>query len=1203
MNPLGYQPISSQPAHVSSQPAVGSTQTGAPASVQAQASHALGNLPNTRDASSDEMDREEGEVSEKNGDSYSGQYDGQNFSRSPVPHVTEYEGTYGADRTSRDLNGLETGRDSSKSHPSSTSQPYETSRRHSTGMADVGASSDTSQSRRDASESPYNPPMSIEPLDDHVQRTSDKASQQAAESQTGSNSVDNKDGRPSYLAGKTPAQMRVLAQGALLGLAPHNIRYKELVAEDISPTILRQLYEEIGIKVSPTDSKATTEVVTSSTAAPSQAANGDSGPGNGQVDPVKSQKETVSPAQPPQTQNATSTTTTTKAPEVTGKEAVPGLARGPDAQTDTTKPLERKEVIARMLAAKANKTSNPPSTAKTEHPSIAANKVAEAPARTAPSAETQVKEKNKAQTELARQRMEQLKRQGLPKSQQRPQAEVASQSASHQGPSHGQVSHSSGQASVTLTLQHPLPERPPDPQPAPTAVPTARIPGLFMTHSEPSDAAKSRPQGTVADSVSTEAKTMPRKRPRASDFDEPVATSKKPLLPEDRLVIDISEDESMHGEDEEGSKTVAETTSGNVASSQAATPRPLPPTDFSQRKVTGPLQQRSSVSQTPPRLADQESLRLKDLEIQAMRRRIAEYEQRKKAKLAASRTQSPGSSNAPSATSLPGNNAEAQPVSKEAPAAPVTNAETQLANQRTVPKDSRPSSLHRSPSVQSLASMDSAQLEIIRQKILRKQEIESGLPALDAELSKSEAKLAECKREEERLLAEIAKGREGKKQLIDELESLGAETEGLTLEALQAAKNEAEQRERSEAARVSASDQPEGLPESSDAPVTDKPISKPTADEEPPATVSPQGLDSEQQPSSDTVAVAEMPQGALNASAVTPSNEDDMRVAVERENTGSVSSGSSMDESISSAQSTSVDQPPQSDSGVLSHTTVPEAPAVCETEISTESRLPAKEAEYTSQPGCLPGLEAPAPTADTVADNAKSCPSENVNPSREPSVASDVYEPPEPEYTPDSAASAYTPPFSPSPPDHVEAETVPVPPSSLPEADEALTKNVQESTGAYEPGFGILGDERRGDNLVSRFSPYISPLRYFKSYRYHPKFTEEVPGGYRSLTYSHNIDPMKSLCPYEAAGGVCNDNTCEFQHWRQMVLTDDKILVQMGSLREGKTPEERDKYIEGLKQIINDMRRDKVKDFNTVATEIAAYRRRFLQDPSRVVPL
>lgn len=71
----------------------------------------------------------------------------------------------------------------------------------------------------------------------------------------------------------------------------------------------------------------------------------------------------------------------------------------------------------------------------------------------------------------------------------------------------------------------------------------------------------------------------------------------------------------------------------------------------------------------------------------------------------------------------------------------------------------------------------------------------------------------------------------------------------------------------------------------------------------------------------------------------------------------------------------------------------------------------------------------------------------------------------------------------------------------------------------------------------------------------------------------------------------------------QCLFTDDKILVQMGSLREGKTSEEKDQYIAGLKQIINDMRRDKVKDFNTVATEIAAYRRRFLHDPTRVLPL
>lgn len=243
-----------------------------------------------------------------------------------------------------------------------------------------------------------------------------------------------------------------------------------------------------------------------------------------------------------------------------------------------------------------------------------------------------------------------------------------------------------------------------------------------------------------------------------------------------------------------------------------------------------------------------------------------------------------------------------------------------------------------------------------------------------------------------------------------------------------------------------------------DAVATDKSISQPASDEEPQVITSPQGAESEQQPGSDTVAVAQMPQGPFDAGAVTSANEDDTRIAVERENTVLVSSGSSMDESISSAQSTSVDQPPQSDSGALCQATVPEAPAVCEAKPSTDDGLPEKEVESTSQPACLPGLAAPCPAVDTVSDNEKSVPPlENARRSRESSVASDVYEPPEPEYSPDGAASVYSPPFSPSPPDHVEAETVPVPPSSLPEADEALTRHVQESTSAPEPELGILG--------------------------------------------------------------------------------------------------------------------------------------------------
>ncbi len=63
------------------------------------------------------------------------------------------------------------------------------------------------------------------------------------------------------------------------------------------------------------------------------------------------------------------------------------------------------------------------------------------------------------------------------------------------------------------------------------------------------------------------------------------------------------------------------------------------------------------------------------------------------------------------------------------------------------------------------------------------------------------------------------------------------------------------------------------------------------------------------------------------------------------------------------------------------------------------------------------------------------------------------------------------------------------------------------------------------------------------------------------------------------------------------------ILVQMGSVQEGRTPAEVKQYIAGLKQIIQEMRGRKVNDFNTVASEIAAYRTRFLGDKSRVLPL
>ena len=66
---------------------------------------------------------------------------------------------------------------------------------------------------------------------------------------------------------------------------------------------------------------------------------------------------------------------------------------------------------------------------------------------------------------------------------------------------------------------------------------------------------------------------------------------------------------------------------------------------------------------------------------------------------------------------------------------------------------------------------------------------------------------------------------------------------------------------------------------------------------------------------------------------------------------------------------------------------------------------------------------------------------------------------------------------------------------------------------------------------------------------------------------------------------------------------DDMVLVQMGSVNEGQTEAEKARYISGLRQTLQELRAQKVKDFSIVASKIAAYRSAFLQDPSRVLIL
>lgn len=66
--------------------------------------------------------------------------------------------------------------------------------------------------------------------------------------------------------------------------------------------------------------------------------------------------------------------------------------------------------------------------------------------------------------------------------------------------------------------------------------------------------------------------------------------------------------------------------------------------------------------------------------------------------------------------------------------------------------------------------------------------------------------------------------------------------------------------------------------------------------------------------------------------------------------------------------------------------------------------------------------------------------------------------------------------------------------------------------------------------------------------------------------------------------------------------TDDDILKFLGS-QDAFTGEERVRFIDGLKDALGAIRERKIRDFDTIAQEILAYRRKFLDDDSKVLAL
>ena len=404
-------------------------------------------------------------------------------------------------------------------------------------------------------------------------------------------------------------------------------------------------------------------------------------------------------------------TSPSSAPKTTKILGVNLQGKAAGAKAGESKIVDRKEYIARMLAAKAS-VSSKTSTAADSGSNLqatASSMSTIAPATTKPVVQptaakirdTDMEVKRRAQTELARQKMEALKRR---KSVQQDPPITKSNISDHQ---HQQLTAENKQEGLFSTPTI-MPQPPPSHQgsyfsPASQKQPFS-IPGLFMAP-ELSEAARlpqqfrsqavgpaqrtddrttsgsgyqypssqganlsgtvpSTTQATtistipagagtsVLQAVSSTPVLTPSKRQKAADFiDSPATRVKRPLGQQEdtSVIIDISEDESHDVSDDDSfGMEINDRLAGPAKKSsidlsgirKQKSMRDLPPlTDLPPRKK--PPVMTPPAAQTPGQIKDAKELKM---EIETMNRKIAELEQRRQAKRNISRAQTPGTS-------------------------------------------------------------------------------------------------------------------------------------------------------------------------------------------------------------------------------------------------------------------------------------------------------------------------------------------------------------------------------------------------------------------------------------------------------------------------------------------------------------------------------------------------------------------------------
>lgn len=594
------------------------------------------------------------------------------------------------------------------------------------------------------------PPVPQEPYNPN--RPAASLTLQGSGSGSGSGQQENKQGHIIITSHHIP-QQRKEAQTFVKLLHNNNIGYHALAAEGLDSGPLRDLYRSLNLPSEPEPVPPPKPVAAASTAS------------------IDDEFVTASPGHA--STNGTKPATSVK----TNIPTVPPVASAPS-------PVDRKDYIARLQAAKMGKQNTSKVTPPQKTPPVAS---ASLPMTTDPHSSmavdagqgpTEEEMKKIRQTELVRKRLEALKNNS---SSPAPTARVppVMGSASHLG-----MGSSPGS---TVNTQHPQAVLSPS---------FSGIPGLFMNSPSIQPVPVSfTPELSAGGTTSRKRPLIPditnATAPGASNTEQVKPQSSTPRIHDTRSFdLDASDGGSAGSEmdmsDDHALKPVVTPSAvnrniqfinknpsaiSNLASGSAPANAPL-----STVSTPGP--------QTPAGLARTEELQKKEQELAAMKlilkKKLKEQKEQRQKKAA---QEVSSVSNSPSKPLL------SLGSMAQSPAAPAGNVlpNPYHDNQETWRESKR----------------------------RRKAEIESGLPSLDAEIASNAAKMAQLTKEMEQLTADHERMKKDKERLIEELQSLGIDTDGMPHAELRARKDEIEREQQVAPAEPSVSSTSSTSPEGS----------------------------------------------------------------------------------------------------------------------------------------------------------------------------------------------------------------------------------------------------------------------------------------------------------------------------------------------------------------------------------------------------